>query len=844
MGLIDRFRRQAPELAQPPRADGKPRSTAGRGHTAGFIDQEEFVPDLRHPQCHDVYDEMYDSDGDVKQVMSMTLNPVLGGTWEVAPYGGEEATDEDIKVADWVRWALFEQMSPNLIGHLAEFGPVLLRSGFADGEKLWMGVDYEGQRKLALRSILLRLPRTITQFEQDAFGELTRIKQYLPSPMSSVTQREGGSPNTGLDGDTPGEVWLPRKDIVHYRVGIEGDNWQGKSLLRSAHKHWYLKDKIEKIDAIAQEREALGIPIAYPPMGATEPQLDAIESILASVRANEEGYIVAPGPKAGSGMAPEGQGWLFEILGYDRTGSGRDPQPSLEYHSLKIAAAFMAEFMRLGHGTTGARATAQVQADPFLMAIEALTSTIIEPQIKWGMVLPLVAYNFPNVKNLPTVKMSLVDSTSLQQLADFVQKLVQVGVLLPDQELENFLRARADLPAPNPKSVKKRGEKDDDIRREVVQGPPAMGEGHDQPGKPHGTKPAAGQSKGGSRGGPNRNSATERDEISDEAVTLESYLGGRHYSRDPKWYELIVDLAGIEDHLDAAPFMFEQECREHVSKMAKSFASEPMGECDDEHRAPMRERMMSLVQESYDYGRQTVADEAHAQLLADVARLDRGARDRGGALEPRSKLAAEAVEHAMRHATLSADLIHGQRAGVQATAEKAGAAALRRVGKVHGAAAFFHGRHDEAHALAEADNEYQFLGARYTSIIDHNRCSECESADDGVVRDFDDPVRLDRMPPNHHCHSTASGDNMCRCFEVYELMPPDTTLATLDDEGMPEFVTAVASALIDRGANPSRAVAVAKQIARAYCRTGRMPWPGLSDLGLTRAAACDAAGWQ
>jgi hypothetical protein len=240
--------------------------------------------------------------------------------------------------------------------------------------------------------------------------------------------------------------------MVYYRLGAEGDNWEGVSLLRPAYKHWYLKDKIERIDAIAQEREAMGVPICYPPLGATDDQLDAMEGVLGNMRTNEQGYIIAPGPKAGAG-APEGTGWLIEVIGYDRTGSGRDPQPSLEYHTQKIAAAFISEFLRLGHGQSGARATAQVQAEPFQMSVESLT-TIIERRIERGIVKPLIAYNFKDETEIPYLKMSQVDSTSLTQLADYILKLVQVGALIPDQKLEEFLRERADLPPADPEVAK------------------------------------------------------------------------------------------------------------------------------------------------------------------------------------------------------------------------------------------------------------------------------------------------------------------------------------------------------------------------------------------------------
>lgn len=870
MALLRRKSKITDDVEKPATVDKPFKGGSGRGHTNGFIELEEFNSELRHPHGQAVYDKMYRTDGDVRQVIGLVCNPAIGGTWAMEPYGGESAKPEDVKIAEFGWWALMEHMRPNLIGHLIEFLPVLARAGFAPGEKAWEAVEYEGEMRLVPRTIALRLPRSIEQFEQDVYGDLRRIKQYLRSPQSAVTAREDGSGTTTSTGDDPGYVWHEAENLVYYRLGAEGDNWEGVSLLRPAYKHWLYKDTIEKIDAIAQEREALGVPICYPPMGATGDQLDEMEDILAAMRTNEEGYIIAPGPKSGPSMAPEGQGWLIEVIGYDRTGSGRDPMPSLEYHTNKIAAAFISEFMRLGHGATGARATAQVQADPFLMSIEAFV-TVIEGVLNDSLVKPLCRYNFKGIKNFPKLKMSLVDSTSLAQLADFVLKLTQIGAMMPDQQLEDFLRARADLPPADPEAVKKRGKEDEKIRREIVSPPPpepgAFGGGSGSggapsgkakaaPGKPHGTKTAPGTNPG-ARGGTSRGAARDHAAYDEDNITLayhphpEDEDRGIYLPRDPHWWELAVDLHGMQDQFDLAHGRVNTMCSEHVMNMANEMHDDEttqFGHVTAGSRKSMRDGIHTVLQEAYDYGKTCVANETQAQLLplTDSTMLAEqiGARARGGALKERATLATSLVEQTMRHNLMSAELNHGRGANAKAASEEAGHTALKRISQSHVVNAMMHGRHDAGRALAEASG-IQLVGARYSAILDRGTCVECMRADDGQVRDLDDPIRQDRIPPNRHCHSNASGHNMCRCFEVYEVMPVGYSLSwTLGDTAaMPEFVRSVADELLQRGMAPSRAVFTAKALARTYCRTGRLAWPGMSGLGLSRSAACDAVSW-
>lgn len=836
MGLFDRFRQDNPE----PKPERVARGASGRAHTDGWLEFEEHNSELQHPHGHVVFDRMYRGDGDVKQVVGLAVNPALTGTWGVEPYGGEEADDEAVAQAKFVRWALWEQMSPNLLGFLGQLLPILVRSGLGVGEKTWQAVEYEGKLRLVPRTIGIRLPRTIERFRQDADGNLVAVMQRLPIGRDALVD---GSAARGRD-DT--EVWIPRKDLVYFRLGAEGDNWEGVSLLRPVYKHWLFKDRIERIDAIAQEREAIGIPICYPPMSADDAQLDAVESVLEGMRTNEQAWIIAPGPKAGSGMAPEGQGWLFEVIGYDRTGSGRDPMPSLEYHTLKIAAAFIAEFMRLGHGQTGARATAQVQMDPFMASIEALT-TVLEQELNAELVKPLIAYNFPDAKGLPKLQMSLVDSTSLAQLADFVQKLIQVGALMPDQELENFLRARADLPAADPALVKKRQAKDDELRREIlVGGQPVAGEAHDKPGKQHGTKTAAGTNPG-ARGGPNRGAASEaRDGQVGHTLSVDE-AGFFRPHRSLRWHEMAMDLDHIARRVEAAPGEMVELCRPQVVALARELIDEstPLGDpvSGVDGLAGAIEGQLRLA---YLDGREQVRREVDRMLGRDPDEAggrvlrDAGARERQGDLATRARAAARLVLGEMGHHCLGHDLAHGNRGRAALAAERAGLRALRRAAHDHVFASMAHGRHDEGRFLADDDNGITIVGARYSAVMDGGTCSECEQADDGELRPLDDPVRLERQPPNPHCESTASGQNRCRCVEVFEPMV-DAPALSLEDGALHPFVAEVARALVGGGMDPGRAVGVAEVVARQFCQTGRLLYPGLSHLGLTRAAACEAS---
>jgi len=748
MAFLDRFRRRK----QPPT---KPRGGSGRAHYDGFLEQEESNVELTFPRGLKTFDKMYRTDPDVRRVVWMASNPVIGATWTAEPFGGDEAEEKDRQVAEDLEWALFSHMRPGFKGHLIELLPILIRSGFVPFEGVWEAVERDGRKLIVPKTLGLRLPRSIERFI-DKDGELVELKQFLP---------------TGA-----GTVDLPIEDLVYYRVGAEGDNWEGISLLRAAYKPWYLKDKLEKIDVIKAERQAIGVPICYPPVGAVKEQLEEMEEILGGVRAAEQGFIIAPGPHAQDlKELTSSKGWRIEILGIGDGETTTDIKPSLEYHSDKIAAAFIAEFMRLGQGTqsVGARATADVQQDPFLAAVEALGSVVesaLEPLVD-----RFVALNY-EVEEPPKLRMSLVDSTTLNELAEFVAKLVEKEALHPDNELEDWLRDRADLPPADAEAREEREAQAEEARE--LQKKAALAP-QPQPQPKPGQPPAPAPAPAPAPKPPPKPKATDEEVESEDATER----------REMRWWEALMSLDEIEASIEGARERFEQAGGPDARRVAAELAEAALaGKTVTPKPDPeLQKAIYGELARLYRTGRATVIDELEAQRpgaggveAADV--LSRARRRLLG----RAKLASLAIGNriwqAISHSVLKRP---GDRAAAQAAGEAEAAAALRGEAQLHAAGALNEGRQDEANARSD-----EIAGARYTSILDGRRCDQCALADDDVLRPLSDPVREARKPPNPDCY----GGGRCRCMEFYELIdeepgyggapaPPEPTLTPPEGPG-------------------------------------------------------------
>jgi hypothetical protein len=716
MGFLDRFRTSKPAK--------QPRGASGRGHFDGYLQLEELNPDLQGQRGLEVFDKMYWTDPDVRKNVWMIINLLISATWSVEPYGKDEASPKDQEAAEYVRWALFENMRPGWKGHLAEALPVMFRSGFSPFEHLWENTEWNGREVIAPRKLDLRLPRTIERFLQEN-GELVAIEQQLMDRT----------------------VRLPAEDLLYYRVGAEGDNWEGRSLLRPAYKPWFLKDKIERLDAIKQERQAVGVPVCYPPRQASPDQVEGMEEVMANLRSGEQAFVVMPGPKADTMDAEVAQehGWTLEILGHKQTESS-DTKPSLEYHSDKIAAALLAEFMRLGQGgaSGGSRAVGQVQQNPFLQAAEALSS-VVESVVNDGLVTRMVALNF-EVEGPPKLVMSLVDDTSLNELAEYVSALVEKGALHPDDELEDFLRDRADLPPADPQARKDRVETAQ-AGREALQNAPAPPPKGDDP-EPQPTPKIKPQGAPA----PEKEEATKPDPEPPR------------WGRELREWERFMSLEEIDNAIAQAREAFQDAAGDTARSLASEFAVAAMaGKVQPKAGPELAEKITTELQRLYRTGRATVADELNRQrhlAAGNSPSLDAEA-DALRRLKTRARLAAESITARIWQAVSRSVLNRGgDLPAAQAAGEVEATAAIKAESQLHASAAVNEGRSDQADFQRD-----EIEGSRYTSILDRNRCSSCASADDNVLRKLDDPVRIARKPPNQSCQ----GGDRCRCMEAFQL---------------------------------------------------------------------------
>ena len=370
----------------------------------GGIITEEYNSKLSGATAMTVYDEMRKSDATVKAALNAVALPIRRAQWFVK----EASEDErDIEIRDFVSAALFDYQSITWDDFLRQ---ALLSTayGVMPFEKVFAIREIDGVNRIVWQKFAPRLPKSILQWS---------IKSGDGITQSSLT----GS-----------DVEIPIEKLLIFVNEKEGDNWWGISLLRAAYKHWYIKSNLETIDAMAHERQGLGVPYVKLPEGASNDDKTQAAKILKNMRAHDQGHLIEP-----SDLSVE-----FKDM---HANSTKDAGRAIAYHNRQIVLSVLAQFLDLGSGATGSRALSEDHTNLFLQSIEAIANGIVDVINKFA-IRQLVDLNFDNIENYPELDFTGVQRTDVEKLSVAYQRLTQSGGIKPTEQDERYLREVLGLP--------------------------------------------------------------------------------------------------------------------------------------------------------------------------------------------------------------------------------------------------------------------------------------------------------------------------------------------------------------------------------------------------------------
>lgn len=410
----------------------------GYQHASGSwwaMDPHETSIELQWPSCIGVYDQMRRTDPQIKSILSAATLPIRRTRWFIDPAGADAEVVRLVSDSLGLPIKGDSDNAPRMRGgerfswddHL-RLAMLELTFGHSFFEQVYRVGD-DGRARL--RRLGWRPPRTISEISVGSDGGLESISQI-----------------GGVDGR---QATIPVSQLVAYVNEREGGNWLGQSVLRPAFKFWLLKDRLLRISAQTIDRNGMGVPVYEAPdfsflVGAggytAEQVLEEQDAEL------ERGQTLASGFRSGenSGAAiPHGAKLTLQGV----TGELPDALPMIRYYDEQIGTAVLANFLQLGGSdSTGSYALGATFADFFVQSLQAEALHIADVTNK-HVVNDLVDLNFGTDAPAPVVAFDEI-GTQQHATATGIAQLVASGALLPEPNLEAYIRDMFDIPEKSP----------------------------------------------------------------------------------------------------------------------------------------------------------------------------------------------------------------------------------------------------------------------------------------------------------------------------------------------------------------------------------------------------------
>lgn len=293
----------------------------------------------------------------------------------------------------------------------------------------------------ALRNTLLMLAFGCSAYEEvwTVDGDQVRLRMLADLPPVTFYQWDVEPDGRTLRGlvqygwrrDRFERCEVPGDKLCLFTYRQEGANFWGRSLLRAAYPHWYVKNALYRIDAIAAERNGMGVPcITLPPDCSAEDRETAI-TFVTQLAAHERTGITLPA------------GATFKLHGVE--GTVRDIMPSIAHHNEQITLCALAALLNLGRTQTGSRAVGQTQNKFFLLAIQNIADYVAN-RITNNTLRRWTYYNYGPDAPVPRLKVANVQARSFEEMVDALLKLSQAGAFVSDLPVRQTVRSEIGLP--------------------------------------------------------------------------------------------------------------------------------------------------------------------------------------------------------------------------------------------------------------------------------------------------------------------------------------------------------------------------------------------------------------
>ena len=390
---------------------------------------EEFLRELRGKKGIETYREMAENDDTIGAILFAVEMLIRQASWNVEP-GGD--TPKDKEAAEFVEQCMHDMQDTwtDTISEILSF----LTYGWSFHEIVYkrrMGKTRDQKTRskyndglIGWRKLPIRAQETLYQWEYDDEDNLIAMTQLPP-------------PNYGL-------ITIPMDKAMLFRTKSRKGNPEGRSILRNAYRSWYFKRRIQEYEGIGIERDLAGLPVFTAPEDIAiwdedDPDMvklrTGMETMVQKIRVDELAGIVKP------------HGFEFELL--NSGGSKQfDTNAIIQRYDTGMAMTVLADFIFLGHQQVGSFALSSDKTELFSMAIGAYLDIICETFNSQGIpqLIDVNGSHFDGITDYPKLAHGDIENADIQKLAAYIKDMTGVGILVPDDGLEDYVREAAGLP--------------------------------------------------------------------------------------------------------------------------------------------------------------------------------------------------------------------------------------------------------------------------------------------------------------------------------------------------------------------------------------------------------------
>ncbi len=408
--------------------------TGGTGlkNYGGFINEKELAA-LDGQKGITMYAEMRDNSPVVGAFKWLVETLATQAEWYVEGASNDPIDEEARSFLESCLHDMDESLSDLLTEILS-----MVEFGWAAHEIILKVRDGENSRyndgRIGIKALPIRAQETLQRFilGKDENGNddpdvIAGIEQILP---------------------TGGNKHIPIEKLLLFRTRSFKGNPLGRSLLRNAYRPYYYVKRIQEIESIGVERDANGIPVVKAPIEiflstASDDQkatLSGLNDLAKNIKANEAGGVVFPV------MHDKEGNLLYDLQLLSASGQKQfDTDKIISRYQREIALSLLSDFLFLGQQSVGSFALSSDKTAMFSTALGGLLDRICETINRKLVPLLMKLNGFPTDRT-PVLKHGDIEDQDLSIVGQFINNMVAGGIIMPDPNLENYVRRLARLP--------------------------------------------------------------------------------------------------------------------------------------------------------------------------------------------------------------------------------------------------------------------------------------------------------------------------------------------------------------------------------------------------------------